>query len=215
MTKKTFTFEGLKSQFSILEHKDFFAFSQNINSFIYDKIYRIIDISGSLAVSENVFNASGYGFATVVKMSKKHLEQLDKNIHQMVNNLSEKKYANYLLSVNDAPDTLEVTFEIDGLDLAVVTHVIKDDAYVIILDSMPNYCNYFFLFSGIHDFKGQNMSFMLDCDPFLEDKHNNFYFYSGDENTDGSFPYWLEEEAPKIYKQFVKVGILTPDELEI
>ena len=205
MFLKDFIYKNSQTQFQLLEKSEF-TFDNNIHC--YDYIYRLFDTSGNFTFVANSFDGDGYGFATVVKMSAIHLEQLDKNIKCMVENCIDENFINKNLLVNFHDESVGYSL-MEGVNIAILVKVIKEDAYVIIFDSMANYNNYYFLFSNIHDFKNANMSNIDTAKENIKDKKNNFYFYYGDENTDANFSEWLEENASQIYKKFIKLDIIT------
>jgi hypothetical protein len=212
MYQKKFKYKENKTLFQINQNQVFRDYQDN--QYTYDSVYRLVDITGNLISEVDKFDASGYGFGTVVKMSVKHLSQLDKNIQKMVENAQQAKSLDDGLSIN-ANDNLEkmsFEFEEDGIDFVVLVKVVENDAYILVFDSMPNYLNYYFLFAGIHDFNNQDMSIHQVGEEYIEDEENNFYFYYGDENTDSSFSFWLEETAPELYQPLVQLGVVEKNE---
>lgn len=207
MHKLEFDFHGQKTLFQISQDIDFANSRDELSH--YDYVYRLVDISGNLLSEIDKFDGQCYGFGTIVKMSVKHLPKLDENIRKMVDNVIEGKSITDELKVNtnDNPKDLNFYFEKDGIDFVALVKIKNDNAYIMIFDSMPNYNNYHFLFSGIHNFNDKNMSYATEQEHMIEDKKNNFYFYFGDEQTDEGFNDWLEEEAPKLYKEIKKLKI--------
>lgn len=198
----SFEHKGIEHKIEKLSNISYNPFGQGV--ILTDKFYRIYNNnSGYLP---DTFNASGYGFATVFKIPLMYQSQLEENIHIFLENVQQDLPLNTNLKVNQS--TPELKFTIENIDLAIILKKTKTHLWGFVLDSQANYLSYHFLLTNIYDFKNKSMN-MFEDEMIIQNKKQDIFWASGDENTDQEFSMWIQQECPKQEKELIKMGIIT------